>query len=184
MTEWRPVLGYEGLYEVSSDGHVRSLGRTLVAKDGRRMTFHPKIMKATKHPITGYLLVELVGREGKTGNRSNRQVSNIVCEAFHGPRPSGKFAAHGNGVRDDNRKSNLSWKTAKENEADKIIHGTKPVGETVGGALLNGSQVVAIRSLRAAGNTYNQIATELGVTFGCVRGVCARGAYSNVREAA
>lgn len=177
MEEWRPVLGYEGLYEVSDTGQVRSLGRSLVDKNGRKMNFPAKVMRQTPHPRTKYLLVMLT--KGKR-QVENRQVSNLVCEAFHGPRPAGKFAAHSNGVRHDNMMSNLSWKTAKENEADKIVHGTKPIGEKVGGSTLKPFQVIEIRTLRSKGKSYNEIASELGISFDPVRSVCARNAYSNV----
>ena len=179
MSDWRPVLGYSGLYEVSDGGVIRSLDRT-VMRAGSPMTIKGRVIAQHPAKTGGYMQVRI----SKGGKSALRFVANLVCEAFHGPRPAGKFAAHRNGNRTDNREENLSWKTRKENEADKIIHGTKPFGSKVGGAKLVNAQVLEIRRLRAVGKTYQQIADEMGVGFEPVRGVCGRGQYADVKEAA
>lgn len=176
MTEWRPVLGYEGLYEVSAVGSVRSMDRT-VTRRGKPMSIKGKLI-AEAPARGGYLQVRI----SKNGKSALRYVANLVCEAFHGPRPTGKFSAHGNGNRQDNSEGNLSWKTRKENEADKIIHGTKPLGSKVGGAKLTNEQAVNVHRLRQSGKTYHQIADEMGIGYHPVRGICGRGHYSNAME--
>ena len=55
---WRDVKCYEGLYQVSSDGRVKSLERTFIDKSGRQQTVKERILK----PVTdhyGYLIVDL-----------------------------------------------------------------------------------------------------------------------------
>lgn len=65
----------------------------------------------------------------EAGRWQQVSVHVMVCEAFHGPRPDGHHAAHKNGVCTDNRASNLSWKTARQNETDKREHGRSLQGE-------------------------------------------------------
>lgn len=104
--QWRPVLNYSG-YEVSNHGRVRSLK----AKEIR-------LLRTTSR--YGYPSVVLSVKCHKT----NKPVHGLVLEAFIGPRPSGMQCCHGNGVRNDNRLTNLRWDTPKANAADKVGHGT------------------------------------------------------------
>lgn len=78
-----------------------------------------------------------------------QQVSThvMVCEAFFGPRPSrDHHAAHRNGICTDNRVENLRWATKVENEADKLDHGVRPMGEMHPHHKLTEDQVRSIRS--------------------------------------
>lgn len=81
IKRWRPVLGYEGRYEISGSGDVLSLARTL--PDGRRRK--ARLLKTFPMPDTGYLSVRL----SKHGRARTRSVHQLVAEAFHGPRPPG-----------------------------------------------------------------------------------------------
>lgn len=120
--EWRPVLGYEGFYEVSDDGRVRSLDRTTVTKIGTSMSFKGRQMTATVRKQSGYHVVALNAH----GRERQRKIHQLVCEAFHGSRPSSEYQVrHLNGNKDDNRASNLAWGTASENTQDSIRHGTQ-----------------------------------------------------------
>lgn len=102
--EWRPVPGWEGLYEVSSDGQIRSL------RAGRPMrTFITE---------KGYRRVYLY-----RGKRIQRvRVHTAVLGAFVGPRPAGMVTRHLDGNPANNHLSNLAWGTHAENEADKKRH--------------------------------------------------------------
>lgn len=114
---WRPVLGYEGQYEVSNLGNVRSLRFRNGKCDTARQTPLP-IGGTSRH---GYRQCKLAGRR--------RFIHNLVLEAFVGPRPPGTEGAHLNGQKADNRVENLAWKTHIENEADKVQHGTLLAGD-------------------------------------------------------
>ena len=115
MERWLPVVGFEGLYEVSNLGRVRSLPRPCTP--GKIL-----IARAMHH---GYMLLHLSAK----GVRTARTVHSLVCEAFHGPAPTGHTVAHENGDPADNRAANLSWKTWSANHLDKHRHGTMPCGD-------------------------------------------------------
>lgn len=112
-TEWRPIPGYEGTYEVSALGNVRSLTRT-----SRGRTWPTRILRAWL--AAGYPQVTLV----QNGVRTRRHVHTLVGEAFHGPRPHGAVIRHLDGNRTNNRADNLRWGTVQENMHDAIAHGT------------------------------------------------------------
>jgi len=113
------------------------------------------------------------GRTGGYGRIGRRGlVHRIVCEAVHGPPPTPQHeAAHSCGRGHDGcvSRTHLSWKTPKENSADRVLHGTAPCGEQNGYAKLTAADLVAIRSALAAGNTtQRQIAAQFGVSHGTI----------------
>lgn len=115
MTErWLPVPGYEGLYEVSDEGRVRSLDK--INARGRR--WKGRILTPAYMP-RGYRTVSM-WRDGK---QKTALVHRLVLFAFAGPQPDGMEALHGNGNPNDNRAVNLRWGTHSENQRDQIAHG-------------------------------------------------------------
>lgn len=162
---WRAITGYEGFYEVSNLGRVRSLDRT-VPRGSNHLTLKGVVLQPCI--CKGYKYVNL--RKGGIGGL--KKVAALVTSAFEGPRPAGKQAAHENGNRLDDRAENLSWKTRVENERDKYRHGTRPLGEDVHNSALLKEQVDVIRELRAGGLTYREIASRLKIKFEAVRCVC------------
>ncbi len=176
MTEevWRPIVGWENLYEVSSSGRVRSLDRTVetpAPSDGRPgYTRHYKgrilRLAANAH---GYHQVALC----RDGIRSNARVHALVCEAFHGPRPEGHDVAHGDGCKVNNSAGNLRWATRSENMRDAICHGTIRHGERHHMTRLSDAQVRYVRSNPQAPRAH--LAEALGVRVGlidAIRGGC------------
>ena len=104
---WAPVAGYEGLYEVSDHGRVRSLDRLVVDKTGTRQRLFKGRLLQNICASTGYHHVSL-HRNNKRVER--RQVHRLVAEAFLGrPATERMCVDHRNGARDDNRVSNLRW---------------------------------------------------------------------------
>lgn len=113
VEQWRPVVGYEGSYEVSDLGRVRSLDRT--TRDGKRL--RGCVLKPFVMP-SGHLRVGLSRGEGRT-----KKVHRLVLEAFIGPCPPEMEALHRNGVPGDCRLVNLRWGTKSEDARDQIAHG-------------------------------------------------------------
>lgn len=120
--QWRDVIGYEGLYQVSSLGRVRSVART-VSRNGTRgdLTINEMIRKAYITP-KGYVRVQL----SKGGKPGNHLVHVLVAEAFIGPRPSAaQEVNHGDGIKSNNRVRNLEWMTPSENQLHAYENGLK-----------------------------------------------------------
>lgn len=90
-------------------------------------------------------------QEVSLGTGDRRKVATIVCETFHGPRPSGYEVSHLNGDSLDNRAENVAWKTRAENERDKVAHGTSNRGARQHQAKLTDEDVREIRRMAAAG---------------------------------
>ena len=121
---WKDVVGYEGRYRVSSHGRVESLSRVSKERRWGSRVIHGKIL-STFDRGNGYQCVRLC----RDGDAETVGVHQIVCEAFHGPRPDGHCVAHSDGTRDNNTYTNLRWATYSENCMDRHRHGTAPVGE-------------------------------------------------------
>lgn len=115
---WLPIPGYEGYYEVSDLGRVRSVPR-IVPHAVAPLTIRGRIMCTCKSR-GGHLRVTLA-RGGKTVTRS---VHALVLAAFVGPRPEGLEGCHGDGDPSNNRLSNLRWDTTSNNHLDAVRHGT------------------------------------------------------------
>lgn len=104
--EWRPVLGFEGKYEVSNAGSVRSVA-----------TGRP--LRPWRTPPVGYQTVAL----RRNGLKYSRRVHVLVLEAFICPRPDGAVACHNDGDHDNNYVDNLRWDTQQSNIRDIVRHG-------------------------------------------------------------
>lgn len=116
--QWRPVVGYEGSYEVSNHGRVRSVDRWVTYADGRQRKYRGQMMRPFVS-AKGYLRVRL----GRTAGHRGVPVHGLVLEAFIGPRPDGMEGCHSNGDKSDCSVSNLRWDTRSANALDKVLHG-------------------------------------------------------------
>jgi len=120
MEIWKDVPGYEGQYQVSNQGRVRSLDReieqmsrwgTSYIKSVRGVMLQPGRMPA------GHVSVSL-------GRNNSQCVHKLVLLAFVGAAPSGCECLHDNGDPSDNHLENLRWGTRGENIRDAVRHGT------------------------------------------------------------
>jgi hypothetical protein len=115
--EWRAVVGYEGLYEVSDQGRVRSLERK-VPRGSSMMQVRGKILSPAPD-TSGHLHVGL----SRLGHRTSVPVHKMVMMAFVGPRPEGKVTRHLDGDHRNNCLTNLVYGTHRENMIDIVRHG-------------------------------------------------------------
>jgi hypothetical protein len=170
--EWKQVLGWEGFYEVSSVGRVRS-----VARKGMGLQPHRRYGGYVLRPgiaPNGYLTFYLVAI-GRT--RKRVYLHRLVLEAFVGAAPNGHEGCHNNGVRTDCRLSNLRWDTRANNHADKRVHGTTNQGALHVSALLTEDQV---RMIRASTLSSGELGRQLHVDSEVVRLARIRRTYANV----
>jgi len=126
---WKDIKGFEGLYQVSNLGRVKSLERETIRKDGSKLPIKERILKPQKG--LGYLRVALCKGSGKG---KLFFVHRLVCEAFHENTENKPCVNHIDENKINNVASNLEWCTYKEN----LNHGTrnakaaKALGKAVG----------------------------------------------------
>lgn len=160
---WLPVVGYEGLYEVSDCGRVRVLDRMVsrhhtgpYLKRGHLLT--PQPIRGPRQ--CGHLKVVLY----KGAVLKTHQIHRAVLEAFVGPCPSGMECRHLDGDARNNLLENLRWGTPRENREDQHRHGTSNRGERNRWSSLTAEQVREIRRLRGEGIYQKDVAKLFGVT--------------------
>lgn len=92
-----------------------------------------------------------------------KQVSRLVCAAFHGPCPEGMECCHNDGNKLNNAAWNLRWDTHRANIVDRTNHGSLPIGEKHHQAKLTERDVINMRAMHANGASIVSIAKEFGV---------------------
>ncbi|MGN7959173.1 NUMOD4 motif-containing HNH endonuclease [Agrobacterium radiobacter] len=152
---WKTIPGYEGLYEASNLGRIRSVDRvvtTYSARAGKRVPLSRKgkVLQQDVGPH-GYNLLTL----SKNGNRKTKRVNRLVCAAFNGEQPSNVLACHNDGDKRNNAADNLRWGTPAENQSDRVIHGTSLRGEAVATSKLTASDVAEILESKTYGSLIN-----------------------------
>ncbi len=114
--EWRDIEGYEGLYQVSSEGRVKSLERNVVKGKGGLYKIEEKVLKSGKG-TWGYLIVKLYKDEKKKNHRIHR----LVASAFLDNPNNLPQVNHKDENRTNNRVENLEWCSPQYN----INYGTR-----------------------------------------------------------
>lgn len=105
---WKPVKDYEGLYEVSNLGRVRSLPR---------YTTKGKVLKEYVNPHNGYCYVSLSKHNDRKPKRIHCLVMSAFCPVIKKPGYDKNFTIdHKDGNKTNNRLDNLEWCTQSENQ--------------------------------------------------------------------
>lgn len=142
--EWRPVVGYEQFYEVSSLGRVRSFDREVNGKYGnvaikKGKLIQPMFSHGKYHQVNLYC----------NGKNNTQKVHRLVAKAFL-PNPNNYDQVnHKNLIKTDNRVENLEWCSARQNMHHMMDNGKMAKGEGKKLAKLNESQVIEIRRIHS-----------------------------------
>lgn len=192
---WKPIIGYEGVYEVSNLGRLRSLDR-LVRQTNQWGTI--MVRRFPGKPIAsrlrnGYPSVTLTSG---LGVERTVAVHRLVAEAFVvRTDPAATFVNHINGQKPDVRAVNLEWVTARGNSQHAVATGLYPWGDRNGSrtkpsrrprgivnsqAKLTDEDVKTIRTLRASGMTLQAIASRFPVNFRSIHGIVNRKTWRHV----
>lgn len=180
--EWRSVVGWEGFYEVSSHGRVRSLDRLVRCKPSRNkdgfQQFKGKAMKPSIR-TDGYYVICL-SREGEV--RSRVVVHRLVAEAFVVNADNKKFVNHINGDKLDNRPENLEWVTQAENNAHAWKTGLNYAryGSRTSNAKLTEEQVREIRRRLDEGDSIKNVALAFKMSYPAIDGIKNRRNWKHI----
>jgi len=168
---WKPVVGMEAFYDVSTWGRIRSkhtIGRP--AECG---------LLSQQYNKKGYRRVRL----SACGKSYTIVVHRLVLDAFIGSQPSAIHQSnHKNGVKDDNYVENLEWVTPVENNAHAVRMGLwKPhKGEAHGRAKLTAKDIPVIRVCEGK-ETSGQVAKRYGVTSTAIRLIWRRVNWKHIK---
>lgn len=166
---WKDIPGWEGLYQASSVGRIKSLERYVEGVDriGRRFSrTYPEKVLALHSVGIGYR-VACLSRDGKSGNA---YVHRLVCLAFHGsPVAESLCAAHWDGDVQNNTPGNLRWATYAENTADKVRHKRDRSRSEFRKVKITPAKARAMAKMRHAGFTNGLIAELFSVSASTVQ---------------
>jgi len=167
---WKDVPGYEGLYQASSFGRIRSVDRFITMKNGAGRFTKGKMLKPRAGKGDGRLAVVLY----KNGVRKGFNVHSLIAESFLGTRPEGYFICHCDGNNQNNNIENLRYDTSSQNGIDIYRHGGKaPLG------VLTLEDVVEIRNKKVATKCTNRkLAEEYNVSPTTICDVLKRKTFS------
>lgn len=141
--EWKDIKGYEGLYQISTHGKIRSLGRYIKSKNNSERFIKGRILKFFRDK-QGYLKKDI----SKNGKKETCRVHRLVLTAFDRPPKPGEQCNHKDGNKQNNDILNLEWVTAYENERHSIeVLGKSNEGEKSGRTELINDKVKKIKIL-------------------------------------
>ena len=186
MENWKAIPAWEGWYEVSDCGRVRSVDRKVVARHPSGPSiprlFKGRVLRAAVSG-NGYPMVSLTRPGAK---RECRYVHALVLEAFIGPCPQGLEVCHNDGKKPNNKLDNLRYDTRKANSDDTAKHGNRraPRGEDSHSSRLTTDDVLWIRdneeAIRTGVISMRSIGKKFGVTHSAVSSVLNKKTWRHI----
>ena len=158
--EWRDCVGYEGSYQVSNLGRVRSLDRRVNAVGSRTKIMRGKLLKP-RYCKNGYYYVCLYG----VGIQKNITVHSLVANAFLGGRPNGLDVNHIDGDKSNNSCANLEYSSRSQNIRHALGTGLchSRIADNHHASKLSSKDIPVIRHRLAIGHSQLSIARDYGV---------------------
>lgn len=158
---WNPVKNYNGFYEVSNLGNVRSLDRKAFTKSGVLKRTKGKILSKTIKK-NGYLTVMLC----LNGKQKRFHIHRLVCQAFNKNETNYPMVNHIDGDKKNNHYNNLEWCDSSHNMKHAVNIGLINLGEKSKKSKLNTHIVLAIRRLYKINPKFNKLAVakKIGVS--------------------
>lgn len=155
---WKDIAGYEGLYQISNLGRVKSLERVVIYKTGRKQRYSEKVLKVRCNKC-GYSYIKL----WKNSKHKTLTIHRLVAEAFILNKYNKPQVNHIDGNKTNNCTSNLEWTTGSENIKHAIDNGLIEIkcGESSTSSRLTEKDVLEIRE---SNDLHRILAIKYGVT--------------------
>ncbi|MGI2239331.1 NUMOD4 motif-containing HNH endonuclease [Staphylococcus cohnii] len=170
---WKDIPGYEGLYQVSDLGRVRSLDRWVTYKNGKQYFYEGGLRKPTRG-TRGRLVIKL----SKDNKGKTFYIHSLVAMTFIGDKPEGYVVAHKDGDPDNNRLDNIRFDTQSQNIIDVYRQGKKH-----GEGKLSLDNVLEIRMLYKTGEyTQMGLGKMFGVSHTTIRKIVIREKFSFLND--
>lgn len=171
METWKPIPEWEGLYEVSNFGRVKSLF------NGRWNIYREKILSPRQNS-SGYMTVILCRR----GFRKTVHVGRLVLSAFVAKMPPDIQCNHLDGNTQNNSLKNLEWVNQSGNMRHRfdVLHRGNPRGEQHGNSRFTEKEIVAIRRLKKNGITQLELSKLFGCSKSAIKHIVRRRSWSHV----
>jgi len=161
--DWLPVVGYEGLYDISRFGQPYGI---------KTDTFLKSVAGSS-----GYLQVTLC----KGGEPHHKLIHQLVAEAFLRPCVEGEEVNHKNGNKLDNCAENLEISTRSKNMLHAYRYGLMScIGENHPSARFKNKDIPVIRQRQNDGETLQAIASDYGVSRKCIWDIVNRETWSHI----
>ena len=175
--EWKPVPGFEGFYEVSDNGRVRSIDRVVTSSDSRTWTQPGKILTCGEHHNGGYSTVVLC----KNNKPRVWLVHRLVAAAFL-PNPDDlPEVNHIDGRKRNNPATNLEWVKRQANINHAVSAGLiNNKGVLNQQAILSEETVLRARAMRAEGQSSRAIASATGITRRNLQNILSRTSWKHI----
>lgn len=179
---WLPVVGFEGRYEVSDLGRVRSLPRIVTYSV---VDYRNGVTRMVSYPVDGTVLRPAAQKSGhmyvNLGRSVTRRVHRLVLTAFVGLCPEGMEGCHRNSDPSNNALSNLRWGTSTDNKADMVAADRHARGTRMPTAVL--TEATAAQALALRGKmSQASISRLLGVGRSTIQAVHDGRTWKHVRE--
>ena len=173
---WKDIEGYEGLYQVSNRGRVKSLERIVMRKNGRPYSV-PELIKERQIDHKGYDRIGL----NKNGKKKRFFVHRLVLQAFNPSSDETLEVNHIDGNKLNNNVENLEWVTSSENSIhafENNLHNHQ--GERNTNASITDSEAKEIKKLKGKGLTQKEVGEMFGTTNYVVANIWNRRGWTHV----
>lgn len=177
---WKDIKNYEGWYQVSDSGQVRSLDREVKYRDGRKRVFKGTVLK--QRFTNGYPTVNL----GKNKKMETFQIHRIVANHFLEKPSYAECVNHIDGIKTNNNVSNLEWVTyARNNQHAREMGLNNSKGESlvkhneqikIKVVMLDKDKLIRIenysRDMAKFVKKYCNVESNIETIARCIRSVC------------
>lgn len=168
MEKWKDIQGFNGLYQISNHGRVKSNNQYKNKQPGR-------ILKVYVRKDTKYCVITL--------RKNIFYVHSLVAAAFIGPRPFNHEVNHIDTNKLNNKESNLEYLTRLDNVHHAILNGKMPrrLGEKNSQAILTANKIIKIRSQYLRGKTsYTKLSKNFHCSKGNIRDIIKRKSWKHI----